>query len=201
MVQNSGETECLMPEGEFLKTCKNIELEVYNSSDPLVPSLCIFVADCIDGNGDESVHNEIYLPVNTQVKDVHNSGGHLTYGNKLLSNAIAMENLEQFSLLTPSDLKVAKHEYKPYSFQYVPLAGSYDLTCKKDFTRYFSTDPKLVYTYLCKAKLDCIGVSGSVDADAVYLGIADKDMELEFSTMQKVENMLILFIFLMLVTN
>ena len=90
------DTICTMPAGEFIDTCSAFELESYRSTDQRVPTLCKFEATCEDGEG-EVVANTLYLPPNTIIEEVVNVEGHLAYGKKPLSKAIANENPKKYS--------------------------------------------------------------------------------------------------------
>ncbi len=201
-------SECFMPEGEFLNSCRNFELEAYHSTDERVPTLCKFQAECYDQDGNLPIDNVVYLPANIQLTDVANNDGYLTYSYKFLSNAIAKEFPELYSrimerltgskeipslhnsnapLIASPGSKIIKYSFIPNSHQCLPLSGSYILTCNTTISRYLSTDPSLSDTELCEAELNCATITNSKISNTVYFNLADTKTS-TLTTIQKLEN-------------
>lgn len=207
-----GESECIMPEGEFLDSCRNFELKPYHSTDNRVPILCRFEAECDDEEGITPVENVVYLPTNTKLTEVSNVLGYLTYGMKLLSNKVAkllpchhsriMGQLRghdrgELVLTDSSDLpfiappkaetKSIAYSFTPNSHTCLPLSGSYIHTCETVISRYISTDKNLEDTELCEAQLNCARIISNITSNTVYFNLANKNIS-ETSTVQRLEN-------------
>lgn len=94
---------CIMPSGDFLNSCTNINLTPYHSSDLYVPVLCKLTADCDSfSNYRPDVHNEIYLPENTIFSNLNNVNGILSYGTSPLNIEAAETDRESFDLTIKS---------------------------------------------------------------------------------------------------
>ena len=133
-----------------------------------MPATCQLTADCPTMfEGLAPVSNDVYFPANTQLTQLSNSNGTLTYQSKPLSTPAAQASSE---------------------YTCNPPGGSYSRTCpERVSTPYHSTDPHMANTQLCQTKASCRSLRGTEIPDVVYYNIKQSELA-DTTTVQKIEN-------------